>query len=126
MEKAEKERKQKLSFCFVPSRSVRENFIKIAKIFKKLKNTITASFQTQNRMEKAETERKEKLSLRFVPSRRGRENSKKIAKKFKKLKNTITASFQGKMGWKTLRNGENKNYRYVSFLPDVQEKIPKK
>ena len=79
-----------------------------------------------NRMEKAKTDRKEKLSLRFVPSRRGRENSKKIAKKFKKSKNTITASFQGEIGWKTLRNGENKNYRYVSFLPDVQEKIPKK
>ena len=77
-------------------------------------------------MEKAETERKEKLSPRFVPSRRGRENSKKIAKKFKKSKYTITASFQGKIGWKTLRKGENKNYRYVSFLPDVQVKIPKK
>ena len=39
------------------------------------------------------------------------------------MKNTITASFQGKIGWKTLRKGENKNYRYVSFLPDGQEKI---
>ena len=77
-------------------------------------------------MEKAETERKEKLSPRFVPSRRGLENSKKIAKKFKKSKNTITASFHGKIGWKTLRNGETKNYRYVSFLPDGKEKIPKK
>ena len=47
MEKAEKERKQKLSFCFVPSRSVRKNFIKIAKIFKKLKNTITDSSQAK-------------------------------------------------------------------------------
>ena len=77
MEKAEKERKQKLSFCFVPSRSVRENFIKIAKIFKKLKNTITASFQTQ-------------------------------------------------IGWKRHRQRENKNYHSVSFLPDGEEKIPKK
>ena len=76
-------------------------------------------------MEKAETERKEKLSLRFVPSRRGRENSKNIAKKFKKSKNTITASFKGKIGWKTLRKGENKNYRYVSFRPDVQRKFQK-
>ena len=25
-----------------------------------------------------------------------------------------------------LRKRENKNYRYVSFLPDVEEKIPKK
>ena len=38
----------------------------------------------------------------------------------------MTASFQGKIGWKTLRKGENKNYRYVSFLLDGQEKIPKK
>ena len=36
------------------------------------------------------------------------------------------ASFHGKIGWKGQRKGENKNYRYVSFLPDVEEKIPKK
>ena len=55
-----------------------------------------------------------------------RENSKKIAKIFKKLKNTIMASFYGKIGWKGQRKRENKNYRYVSFLPDEQEKFPKK
>ena len=36
------------------------------------------------------------------------------------------ASFHGKIGWKGQRKRENKNYRYVSFLPDGQEKIPKK
>ena len=36
------------------------------------------------------------------------------------------ASFHGKIGWKRQRNGENKNYRYVSFFPDGEEKIPKK
>ena len=36
------------------------------------------------------------------------------------------ASFQAKISWKTLRKRENKNYRYVSFLHDEQEKIPKK
>ena len=36
------------------------------------------------------------------------------------------ASFHGKIGWKTLRNGETKNYRYVLFLLDREEKIPKK
>ena len=36
------------------------------------------------------------------------------------------ASFLGKIGWKGQRMRENKNYRYVSFLPDGQEKIPKK
>ena len=36
------------------------------------------------------------------------------------------ASFQAQIGWERLRKRENKNYRYVSFLPDVEEKIPKK
>ena len=36
------------------------------------------------------------------------------------------ASFQAKIGGKMLRKRENKNYRSVSFLPDGQEKIPKK
>ena len=36
------------------------------------------------------------------------------------------ASFHGKIGLKGQRKRENKNYRYVSFLPDRQEKIPKK
>ena len=36
------------------------------------------------------------------------------------------ASFQAKIGWKMLKNGENKNYRYLSFHPDGEEKIPKK
>ena len=36
------------------------------------------------------------------------------------------ASFQAKIGGTILRKIENKNYHYVSFLPDVEEKIPKK
>ena len=36
------------------------------------------------------------------------------------------ASFHGKIDWKGQRKRENKNYRYVSFRPDGQEKIPKK
>ena len=44
----------------------------------------------------------------------------------KKLKNTITDSSQAKIGGKMLRNRENKNYHSVSFLPDGEEKIPKK
>ena len=47
MEKAEKERKSKLSFRFVPTRGEIENSKKIAKKFKKLKNTIMASFQAK-------------------------------------------------------------------------------
>ena len=36
------------------------------------------------------------------------------------------AAFQAKIGWKMLRKRENKNYRFVSFLPDAQKKIPKR
>ena len=36
------------------------------------------------------------------------------------------ASFQTKIGWKWMRNRENKNYISVTFLPDWIEKIPKK
>ena len=36
------------------------------------------------------------------------------------------ASFQAKIDWKRPRKRENKNYRSVSFLPDAQQKIPKK
>ena len=35
------------------------------------------------------------------------------------------ASFHAKIGWKSLRKREHKNYRSVSFLPDVQQKIKK-
>ena len=66
------------------------------------------------------------MSFRFVPTQRVTENSKKIAKNFKKLKNLVMASFQAKIGWKMLKKRENKNYRFVSFLPDGQQKIPKK
>ena len=36
------------------------------------------------------------------------------------------ASFQGKIVWKRPRKRENKNYRFVPFLPDAEFKIPKK
>ena len=52
-----------------------------------------------------------------------RKFQKKIAKK---LKNTITDSSQAKIVGKMLRKKENKNYHSVSFIPDGEEKIPKK
>ena len=58
------------------------------------------------------------MSFRFVPTQRVTENSIKIAKNFKKLKNLVMASFQAKIGWKRLKNRENKNYRFASFVPD--------
>ena len=47
MEKAEKERKQELSFRFVLTRRVIENSKKIAKKFKKLKKSFMALFQAK-------------------------------------------------------------------------------
>ena len=35
-------------------------------------------------------------------------------------------SFQAKIGWKMMRKRENKNYHYVSFLPNAKFKIPTK
>ena len=36
------------------------------------------------------------------------------------------SSFQAKIRWKMRRKRENKNYRFVPFLPDCLEKIQKK
>ena len=105
-----------MSFRFVPTQRVIENSKKIAKIFKKLKKSVMASFQAKivwKRLKKRENK-----NYRFVPTRRTIENSEKIAKIFKKFKNTITASFQAKTGWKRLKKRENKNSRFVSFLSD--------
>ena len=35
-------------------------------------------------------------------------------------------SFQAKIGLEKMRKGENKNYQFVSFLPNGKMKIPKK
>ena len=66
LEKAEKERKQKLSLRFVLTRTVIENSKKIAKKFKKLKNKFMASFQANigwKRLRKRENKK-----CRFVSS----------------------------------------------------------
>ena len=39
----------------------------------------------------------------------------KNRKKIKKIKNTIITSFEAEIGWKRMRERENKNYRSVSF-----------
>ena len=64
-----------------------------------------------------------------VPTRCVIENSikiVKISKKKKKKKKYDYGSLQAKIGRKMMRNMENKNYCFVSFLPDGQKKIPKK
>ena len=52
--------------------------------------------------------------------------NRNVQKNCKKLKNIITASFEAIIGWKRLRKRENRNYRTVTFLTDVLEKIKKK
>ena len=56
------------------------------------------------------------------------ENSITIVKNSKKKgkKKYDYGSFEAKIGRKKMRNTENKNYHFVSFLPDAQKKIPKK
>ena len=34
-------------------------------------------------------------------------------------------SSKAKIGWKMMIKSEDKNYRYVTFLPDAKQKIPK-
>ena len=38
----------------------------------------------------------------------------------------MMASFHAKIAWKMMRKRENKYYRSVPYLPDAEEKIPKK
>ena len=84
------------------------------------------SFQAKIGLIRMGKRKNKKFSFRFVSTRYVIENFKKIAKKFKKLKNTIMDSFQAEVGWKMMRKRENKNYHSVPFLPDAQQKIPKK
>ena len=55
------------------------------------------------------------VPFRSVPTRLAIKNPKKL----KKLKSTIMDTFQAIIGWKRMRNRENKNYRSVSLLPDA-------
>ena len=36
------------------------------------------------------------------------------------------ASFQAKIGWERLKKRQNKNYRSNQFLPNPEQRIPKK
>ena len=63
----------------------------------------------------------ENKNHRFVPflSVAEKKMQKKKAKKLKKLKNTIMASFQVKIVWKRPRKRENRNYCFITFLPNA-------
>ena len=49
-------------------------------------------------------------------NRKFQKNSKKIQKN---SNNPVIASFRAKIGWKRLKKREDKNYRFISFVPDV-------
>ena len=117
MEKAEKDKKYKLSFRFVPTQRV-INSKKIAKKFKKLNNTILWLHYKPKLVGKRREREKIKIIVAFpsVPTQRVIGNFKKIAKKFEKRNNTIMASFQAKIGWTRPRNRKNTNYHSVPFL----------
>ena len=90
-----------------------------------MKNTITASFQAKICWKRLRKREKKIIALfRSFPTGKGKfkKNSKKIQK--------IEKYHYGFIPWKNrlenAENGQNKNYRYVLFLPDRQEKIPKK
>ena len=66
--KAKEVSKKKLSFHFVPTQSVIENSKKIAKKFKKLKNTIMASFEAKIGWKRSrKRENKNYRSVSFLP-----------------------------------------------------------
>ena len=86
---------------------------------------------SHNRLEKDEKERKKNyrsILFRSYPMRNRKlhKHSKKLKNKKIKKRKYDYGSFQAKIGQKRMRNMENKNYRFVSFLPDGQKKIPKK
>ena len=67
--KRHRERKEKLSFRFVPNLRVRENSRKIAKKFNNLKNTIIASFQAKIGWERSRNRENKKChSVSFPPN----------------------------------------------------------
>ena len=123
-----RENKNYRSVSFLPD--AKQKIPKKQQKIEKIKKYRCGVFSSQNSQGKAKKERKQKLSFRSVPfhsvpKRRVIINSKKIATKFKKLKNIIMASFQAKIGWKMMRQRENKNYRYVSSLPTGNIKFQK-
>ena len=90
-----------------------------------MKNTITASFQPQIGW-KRQRQREKKIITPFRSFPTGKRKFQKNSKKIQKIEKYHYGFIPRKIGWKTLRKGENKKYRYVSFIPDVQEKISKK
>jgi len=87
---------------------------KIAQKFKKLKNSIMASFEAETSRDRQK--KREKFSSFGTdlpdPSLR---IPKEISKKFKQLKNIIQASFQAEMGWAGQKR-ENKIFSFETIF----------
>ena len=87
----------------------------MAKKLKKLKNIVVAPIQAKigwKRLRKRKNKNYHSVSI--IPFRSYSTRYKKFqrkGKKFKKIKNIIMASFQAKVGWKSPRMEENKNFR---------------
>ena len=80
-----------------------------------------ALFQTKagrKRLGKKENRKYRSVPFRSYPTRNRK--FQKNSQKFQNIKkNTIMASFQAKIGRKMPRKIENKNYRFLPFLPNA-------
>ena len=85
LKKAEKKKKQKISFRFVLTRRVIENFKKIAKKFKKLKNTFWHHFKLKQVGKGLERE-KIKIIVSFRPYPTRNKKFQKTSNKIQKIK----------------------------------------
>ena len=90
------------------------------KIKKKLKNTITDSFQAKigcKMMRKRENKNYRSVPFRSYPMHSGK--LKKNSKKIKNIKKNHYSVISSQNMLKMLKKRENKNYRSVSFLLDA-------
>ena len=106
-------------FCSVPTRRVIENYKKLAKNFKKLKKIPLWLHFKPKYVGKGREREKIKIIVPFRYNQTHNRKFQKKAKKFKKLKNSVMGLFQAKVGRKRLGKRENRNYRFVPFLPDA-------
>ena len=77
------------------------------------------SFQAKIGWKRMEKRENKKLSFRFVPTRCVIENSKKITKKIQKIKKYHYEFISSQNRLKKDEKDRNKNFRSVSFLPNV-------
>ena len=122
LEKEEKERKQKLFFCSVPTRREIQNSKKREK---NKKIPLWLHFMPKQ-VGKCREREKIKIVFPFPSDRTGNRKFQKKRRKFKKnQKIQLWLHFKPKQDGKGLER-EKKNYRFVSFRTDALEKIQEK